>query len=248
MGLSDRNAADNKEAAQQDNARTFLLAAAIAALALGLFKIIDMDISFAVIGVMALYYGYDRYKKWEKKRSKDQELAARERADRMRRKREMAAREAVKQEEEEAKRKEEQERLAAEAKKRAPAEAPKPEEIKGKEYAIIVGEALKRLNYDIEYRQIVQAGEDAVHILAYRANEVCLVHCTDNRDSPITSRDISSFIADCSSIAKRSKFWQDDIIYLFAISGAIEEEAIDYIAEERKKHKTPIEYRVFGIA
>ncbi|MDR1450863.1 MAG: hypothetical protein LBI57_00800 [Helicobacteraceae bacterium] len=116
------------------------------------------------------------------------------------------------------------------------------ETIKGKHYAKIVGAAFIRLGYDVVYRDIDIDEDNAVHLIATRANELCLIHCSQNQ-IVVEMAEIEVFILDCATFIEHNKFWQDDVKYIYVFMSAISDEAIDYINEERK-NRTPIEYRV----
>lgn len=131
------------------------------------------------------------------------------------------------------------------SKKEGDEKEPVAEEIKGEHYAKIVAAAFKRLGYEVTYRDIHISEDDAVHLIATRANEICLIHCSKNQGE-VTRSEIELFALDCAAFFRRHKFWQDDVRYVFALMSMISEKAIDYIDAERKRN-VPIEYRVISV-
>ncbi|MDR2033264.1 MAG: hypothetical protein LBP89_01345 [Helicobacteraceae bacterium] len=121
---------------------------------------------------------------------------------------------------------------------------PLSSEIKGAEYAKIVAGAFERLNYDIAYRDVHMRDSDAVHLIATRANELCLIHCSKNIGE-VSVVEIRLFIADCQEFFKRGDYWQDDIRYIYVLQGTIDDDALALIDEERK-NGVPVEHRVIG--
>ncbi|MDR1912069.1 MAG: hypothetical protein LBQ52_06990 [Helicobacteraceae bacterium] len=121
---------------------------------------------------------------------------------------------------------------------------PLSSEIKGAEYAKIVAGAFERLNYDIAYRDVNMSDSDAVHLIATRANELCLIHCSKNLGE-ISVAEIRLFIGDCQEFFERGDYWQDDVKYIYVLQGTIGDDALALIDEERK-NGVPIEHRVIG--
>ncbi|MDR2151910.1 MAG: hypothetical protein LBO72_03730 [Helicobacteraceae bacterium] len=222
-----------------DNRRTIFLGVIVALLLAGFIAETFLGhengifVSFALIVVFLAWTGYKRYaERVEKRRLAENARKAEER---------------LRVEEERRKFRDQlllEEAAKGEKKKDGDESEPVAAEIKGEHYAVIVSAAFKRLGYDVAYRDINIIEDDAVHLIATRANEICLIHCSSNTGE-VTMSEIELFTIDCAAFFKRNKFSQDDVRYVYALMGMISEKALKYIEKERKNN-VPIEYRVIA--
>ncbi|MDR0664687.1 MAG: hypothetical protein LBF86_04100 [Helicobacteraceae bacterium] len=222
-----------------DNRRTLFLGIILGILAVGFIAetagAVKNGVEYALYAIVALaaFYAYSRYKELlEKRRLEENARKAEER----------------RRVEEERKKLREQRLLEELGRKKGEdgddkdENEPKAEEIKGEHYAKIVAAAFKRLGYDVTYRDVDINEDDAVHLIATRANEICLIHCSNNMGE-VTASEVELFAMDCAAFFKRHNFWQDDVRYVYVLMSLISQKALDYIEKERKKN-VPIEYRV----